>query len=175
MSSRLDVRLDPNLKSRFEEAAKRQGKSMSDVVRELIEMYVAMAENELDIAELIKQAIEGGREEAKLILTLDVSMRYPGCGWRYLWKTEVALLLGDAEVIELQYDDNDSECRVDAKIAVIPRAVPTILAEYYEDGDPSVSNHLTLHIFDGRGWKSITVDLGDKRLNLDLDTLIYPS
>jgi len=173
MSSRLDIRIPFDLKNRFEEVAKEQGKSMSDVIRELIEMYTAMAENGIDVARLIKEVIEQGKEESKLILTIDVSRRYPGCGWVYLWREYVLKLLGEVEVIELQYSDNSDMCQKDAKVAIIPLSVPIILAKYSEDDDPNASNELTIFIFDGKSWRSVTVDLGDKTLSFDRDMVIY--
>jgi len=173
MSSRLEIRLDPELKSEFERLVKERGLSMSDTVRDLIRMWTEMAREGFDVVELIKEATKSGGEEAKLILMLELSGRYGGCGWRYLWSSRIVQLLGEVEVVELKYDDVPSECLRHAKVAIIPRTVPAIIAVYHEDEDPECSNTLTLYVFDGKAWKSMTIDLGDTSLSFDPETVIY--
>jgi len=173
MSSRLEIRLDPELKFEFERLVKERGLSMSDTVRDLIRMWTEMARKGFDIVRLVEEAVKSGHEESKYILTLELSGRYAGCGWRYLWGTEIIRLLGDVEIVELAYHDSEGECLRTARVAIIPRTVPTIIAVCRIDEDPEAGSDMTVYVFDGEGWRSMTLNLGSMKTSFDPKMVIY--
>ena len=112
---------------------------------------------EKEVAEIIRKVIEEGKEEAKLILTIELHNRTRGCGYVYLYRTDLEIIEGSVDIVVLE--KREYNCDVTENIAVIPKSVPAAVRVTYIDESPEVGNSATYYIFDGKSWKSIEVPL----------------
>jgi len=112
---------------------------------------------EEEVVEMVKRVLDEGKEEAKLILTIELHNRVSGCGYIYLYRDDVEILEGDADVITLS--KSEFNCDVEERIAIIPRSVPVVVKRTYKDDDPEASNYIQYYVFTPSGWKSVKVIL----------------
>ena len=121
---------------------------MSLTIRELTEEEVKELVNE------VLQNPDRYQTEAKLLLKLEIKNRRGGCGYRYLYSTNIEILYGKADEIILS--KSEFNCDVAEDIVIIPKTVPTVILERYHDDNPEVNDYVIIHVFTLDGWKSIT-------------------
>jgi len=113
--------------------------------------------NQDDLKYIVNQAISEGKEEAKLILILEIRNRDVGCGYAYLYREEIELIEGDVEMVELE--DSYFNCDEVKKYAIIPKTLPVVLKLIHVDQNPMFANYIEYHVFTIDGWKKIFVPI----------------
>ena len=96
--------------------------------------------------------------ELKYLLLITREERVGGCGYLYLYSTEVDVVYGDTELVTLERK-NISECEWREKILAIPKTIPTIVRVSYRDDNPEISDFDEFFIFTSEGWKSLRVEV----------------
>jgi len=152
MSSRLEIRIPSELKSQVEDLAQKMNKSMSDVVREAIDLYMKLAENEM--VELIKQAMKQP-SEAKYLLEIEWWYRQ---GPSYRDEQRYEMIYGDVDVITVEEWSEPYPYRRGGKDIIVPKSIPVVvLVRRIDDTvDPPI-NEEHLWVFTRDGWKSVRV------------------
>ena len=151
---RMEIRIEDELLEKLDEIAHREGKSRSEIIRSLIQMFVNLAYEDIDITEIVKQALE--REpERKFILAIEERRRQGPAFRRF---TEAKVIYGDADEIltDEECDSYPYDCWW-TKI-VIPKTIPTIVLKERVDEtiDPPVYEK-EVYIFTKEGWKKVRI------------------
>ena len=106
-----------------------------------------------EMAQIIKKVLEGGQDEAKLILKLEEWDR-PGASFTDYGK--ITVLHGQIEAIELDsvYDYPTTNSTT---YAIIPKTKTVIiLFKYGDDYSGQLQRHETVYVFSSNiGWKSL--------------------
>jgi len=113
-----------------------------------------------ELASIIKELVTEAEKypvEARFILKLDISRRVSGCGYMYNYGQDYEVLLGEADIVILGQEEYDCEER--EEIAIIPKTTPTVVALHEWDEHPGSKDTLTLYVFDGKAWRSMTVQV----------------
>ena len=110
-----------------------------------------------EIRELIDKAIKEGKEESRLIYVLREERRYGGCGWDYLFHYgDYKILYGDAEEVELDYENNENNCFAERVVALIPKTKEVVVFIENRDQDPQYRPCNELLVFKYPiGWKRV--------------------
>jgi len=150
MSVRLEIRVSHELKSRLEEKARELGISLSDLVRDALQLYVALARNGIPI-ELIKEAMKNPSEE-KFLLKVGRWKRYDS----FVDEGDFKIIYGEADAVELScyFDDTRHDC----DYIIVPRSIPVVVDIKTDDAttDPEVHRE-EVCIFTKDGWKCVEV------------------
>jgi len=115
--------------------------------------------SEDELRELIKKAVEEGREESRLIYIINQELRFGGCGYHYLYSFgKYKVLLGEVEEIELSSYKNENECYESRDIALIPKTSVVVVYVKNEDENPDYRACDNLLVFAyPTGWKKIEI------------------
>ena len=111
---------------------------------------------EEEIKELVNEILKNPDkypDESKLLLMLKVTFRRSGCGYVYLYRTNVRVLYGEVDEVVLYR--SEFNCDVEERIVVIPKTVGTVLLVEYRDDNPEVTNRVSIYVFTGSEWKSV--------------------
>jgi hypothetical protein len=110
-----------------------------------------------ELAELVSKVIKEGKEESRLIYVLREERRYGGCGWDYLFHYgDYKILYGDAEEVELDYENNENDCFAERVIALIPKTKEVVVFIENRDQDPQYRTCNELLVFKYPiGWKKL--------------------
>ena len=100
---------------------------------------------------------EASETEMKYLLVLELEGRSGGCGYKYLYDSEVGVIYGKAKFVTLER--KNIRCEWQERILVIPLKVPTIIIRSYRDENPEVSDYDEFYIFTSEGWKSLRVEV----------------
>jgi len=153
MSSRIEFRVSPEFKSQIESKAQELGKTVSDLVREALELYLKLAENEIPV-ELIKQAMKQP-SEAKYLLEIEWWYRQ---GPAYVDEQRYEIVYGDVDALTIDEWAETYPYRKGGVDIVVPRTVPVIIRLVRRDDtvDPPIHEEW-LYIFTKDGWKAVRV------------------
>ena len=107
------------------------------------------------IKALVEKALREGKEEAKMILTLE---RWYRQGPAYTDEQTIDIIYGEADMVVLEKYDEGYPYRKGEKVALIPRTVPVVvLVERYDNTvSPEVSEKW-IYVFTKEGWKRLRV------------------
>jgi len=105
----------------------------------------------------VMQKPEEYKEEAKLILTIELHNRTSGCGYVYLYREDLEIIEGSADIVTLE--KREYNCDVIENVAVIPKSVPVLIKVVYRDEDPEVGDYIQYYVFTPNGWRSVKVIL----------------
>jgi hypothetical protein len=110
-----------------------------------------------ELAELVSKVIKEGKEESRLIYVLRKERRYGGCGWDYLFHYgDYKILYGDAEEVELDYENNENDCFAERVVALIPKTKEVVVFIENRDQDPQYRPCNELLVFKYPiGWKKL--------------------
>lgn len=121
------------------------------------------------LKELIKEVLENPgkfKEDAKFVLSLEVERRVSGCGWVYLYGTELVTLLGEADFVTIEH--REYNCDIQEKIAIIPKTLPVVLVEVEWDENPESVEYATIYVFTPDGWKYVRFPVPNAKSLLQL-------
>jgi len=116
--------------------------------------------SEEEIRRLVNDILENPEKyktEAKFILKLDISFRKGGCGYVYLYDNDYIILRGVIDEVILYR--SEFNCDVSEEVVVIPKTVPVIIMQRHHDDNPEVVDWVTVYVFTGKEWKSITFEV----------------
>jgi hypothetical protein len=125
-------------------------------INEKIEIRELSEEEIMSLVSNILSNKERYKEEAKYILELNLETRIAGCGYVYLYGQDIQKLLGEADILILERRE-DYDCTLREKIVVIPKSVPVVILEEEWDDYPEAKNKLTIHVFNGEDWRSMSI------------------
>jgi len=152
-SSRLEIKIPSEIKAQLEKIASERGVTVSDIVREAIDMYLKLAEYNIPTS-LIKQALQKPTE-SKYLLVLSEWTRQ---GESFIDEQHFEVLFGEVDEVILEEWDEGYPYRKGRDVLIIPKTIPTIIrVSRYDDTCSPIISSETLYIFTKDGWKSIQI------------------
>lgn len=154
-TSRLEIRIDNEFKERLEKIAKSQGKTISDVIRDLINFYVNVADvTNVDIKKLVEEALKRPAE-SKYLLRIETWVRQ---GASFTDYRDYRVVYGDVTAVELERIDQGYPYRIIMRYVIFPKTIPTILVvREYSDIPGFETDEVEIYVFTKDGWKRISV------------------
>jgi len=108
-----------------------------------------------EMARLVQQAINQGKDEAKFLLQLEIWSRQ---GASYTDYARYDVVYGDVIEVTLETFDEGYPYRKGSRIILIPKTVPTIVYyRMYSDTQSPEVREETVYVFTSEGWKSLRV------------------
>ena len=153
MSERLEVRIPREIKERLSEISYFEKKSISEMVREILEVLITLKEREIPV-ELLKEATKK-EPERKYILEITEHWRQ---GPAFVDKKETMIVYGEAEkvIVDEWCDSYPYNCY--SKVIYVPKTIPVIIIEreVADNVDPPIDKTY-LYVFTKKGWVKVDV------------------
>ena len=152
-SSRLEIKIPSEIKAQLEKIASERGVTVSDIVREAIDMYLKLAEYNIPTS-LIKQALQKPTE-SKYLLKISTWRRQ---GEAFIDEQWYELIYGEIDEIVLEEWDAGYPYARGKEILIVPKSIPVIILVSRRDNtcNPTISEDI-LYVFTKDGWKSIQI------------------